>query len=133
MKLVNYSLFFCLSMMFLVFFSSCSKDDPTAPLPLPAPPTIAGAWSGALTQSGVSGSFVLNLSQDVTHFSGSGTLGAISVTISGQNNYPNVTFTGSPAGYQAFSFVGQFTSLTQITGLVNGSGFVNATVILIKN
>lgn len=133
MKSHTHLLLGCLIFFLVWCFSSCSKEGPTAPLPLPPPPSTAGSWSGTLTTSSVSGPFTLSLSQDVIQFSGSGYLGNLSVSISGENHYPNVTFTFYSSGYQPASFAGQFTTPTKMTGFVNGSGFRDATARFTKD
>ncbi len=105
--------------------SSCTKDDPTAPPPLPLPPSTTGSWTGTLEAGGRIGSFTLNLSQDVTRISGSALLGTFALSVSGEAHYPDLQFTCTAASYAPFVFVGTFTSATTISGLVNGSGFVD--------
>jgi len=133
MKRLNLLFVFSAAIILAAFVSSCSKDDPTAPLPLPPPPTTAGSWTGTLTQGSVSGPILLNLSQDIIQIKGSVTLGALTGSVSGKNLYPNVAFTCSVPGYEPFSFAGQLTSPRELTGLINGSGFTNATASLTKN
>jgi len=123
----------CTAITLSTFVASCTKDDPTAPLPLPPPPSAGGSWSGTLTVGNQVGPFSLNLVQDVFTFSGSGTLGILTVAINGENHYPNINFVCSPSGYQPFTFVGTFTSPTGLSGLINGSGFSDAPAVFTKN
>jgi hypothetical protein len=123
----------CAIVIALVLLPSCTKDNPTAPPPLPLPPSATGSWSGTLTSGGTTGPFALTLSQEITRISGSGMLGTISMTVSGEAHCPDVQFTCTAARYAPFVFTGTFTSPTTISGLVNGSGFVNAAVALTKD
>ncbi len=126
---------FALSMMIsaLLWFPSCSKDDPTAAPPLPLPPSTAGSWSGTLTSGGRTGSVSLNFTQSLTRISGSGMLGTFTMTVNGEAHYPELQFTCTVPTYAPFVFTGTFTSPTTISGTVNGSGFINAVVELTKN
>jgi len=126
-------LFFCATIIFSIFLASCAKDNPTAPPPLPLPPSTTGTWSGTLSQDNVSGTLLLDLSQDVVSFIGSGELGSLTLSVVGENHYPDISFTCSHTGYQPFTFVGTFTSPTDLSGFVNGSGFVQAVAVLTKN
>lgn len=116
-----------------VLVSSCSKDDPTAPLPLPPPPSTAGSWFGSIVEGTNVASIQLNLSQDIVLINGVGSLSGLELSVSGQNSYPGVTLLFSSPGYEPFTFAGQFVSLKKLTGIINGSGFIDATVILNRN
>lgn len=74
----------------------------------------------------LTGNFTLQLTQNLTHIEGNGVLDGTGVAIAGENNYPKVTFTCTTFQYYPFTFTGQFTSPTELSGLVNGSGFINA-------
>ena len=126
-------LFFCTIIIFSLFITSCTKDDPTSPPPLALPPSTTGSCSGTLTEGNISGTFLINVLQDVISFRGNGTLGTLSITVTGENHYPDISFSCGAAGYQPFTFAGKFTSPTELSGLVNGSGFTNAVVVLTKN
>ncbi len=117
----------------LVTVPSCTKDDPTAPPPLPLPPSTAGSWSGTLTSGGRVGSVTLDFTQDLTRISGNGMLGTFSMTVNGEAHYPDLQFTCTVPTYAPFVFTGTFTSPTTISGTVNGSGFVNAALELTRN
>jgi hypothetical protein len=119
--------------VFSISFFSCTKDDPTSSPPLPLPPSMTGTWSGILTAGNDSATFLLDLSQDVVPFSGSGDLGSLPLSVNGESHYPVVTFTCSATGYQSFSFTGTFSSPSELSGFVNGSGFIQAVVVLTRN
>lgn len=125
--------FLFITILFSSLFSSCSKDDPVSPPPLPLPPSASGAWTGTLTYAGTPGSFSLNLTQDVILFTGNGNYNGLSVSISGDNHYPDIKFAFGATNYQQATFAGKFTSPTTLSGLVNGSGFTNATAEFTKN
>jgi hypothetical protein len=133
MNKTNYLLLLCVNIILAMVISSCSKDDPTAPLPLPPPPSIAGSWTATLTQGSSTVVILFNLSQDLINIGGSGTNGSQVVSVSGQNHYPEVSLNFSVTGYKPFRFQGQFTSTSALSGLVNGSGFTNAVMNLTKN
>lgn len=126
-------LFFYFTLIFSLSLASCTKDNPTAPPPLPLPPSTSGSWSGMFTFEGVTGPFSLTLSQEVISISGNGALGSLTLSISGENHYPDLTFSCGAIGYKPFTFTGQFTSPTAFSGLINGSGFINATVAFTKD
>ena len=132
MKSKHDYIFFLLSMFFALTLGSCSKDDPTSPIPIPPPPSTAGYWFGDLTEGSLTGVIALSVTQDLVRIGGTGTLAMGGFTISGENHYPKVTMTFSSPGYYPFTFDGQFTSPTELSGLVSGSGFYNASVTLVK-
>ncbi len=95
-------------------------------------PKIDGVWSGSST--GVSYSMtVAEIDKTVT---GSATITTASVsiplTVTGTHAHPAVALTLSAAGYQPFSFNGSFETNDLITGRLNGSGFNNEEISLLR-
>jgi hypothetical protein len=106
-----------------------SCKDSTAP-----PPTLSGQWFGsASTDTGVPFSITLTLHQAADVVTGSGNLTAIGfaevLTARGTSAYPNVSLILTTVGYQPMNFTGRFANAAQVTGTLNGSGFVNAPII----
>jgi hypothetical protein len=96
-------------------------------------PTVSGRWSGLLM------GFVtvsLNLSQNRSSITGSGSILAYNETfplqVTGTNNYPNVTLTLNSVGYHPMTFTGQFYDKNTISGVINGSGFIDEPITFIR-
>ncbi len=120
-------MFVCLAFL----TAGCTKDDPTGPIPVPGPPDFSGQWSGTIDAIGAPVAFSVTDADGIIH--GSGYVGTIPVAVSGQKMYPNLKFTFSSTGFQPAVFEGKFTTLTTVTGSINGSGFVSTSVVLTKN
>jgi hypothetical protein len=116
--------------LILVLFAGCAKDDPTAPVPLPLPPSSTGTWSISL-DVGFAGT--LKISEQETMVDGTGTFLGLSTNVLGENHYPKIAFTVSSAGYKPAYFTGSFSTTKIITGVLNGSGFANTNFTLTKN
>jgi hypothetical protein len=118
---------FLINIVFLLIFSGCSKDDPTAPAPLPFPPSTQGAWSGSYSGGPP---WTVNLTENDTQISGSGIIaGSLTYGVTGKNIYPQVTMTFVLANYRPFTFTGSFVNKSMLSGVLNGSGFVNANAV----
>lgn len=116
---------------FALLTASCTKDDPTGPIPVPGPPEFSGQWSGTIDAIGAPVAFSVTDADGVIH--GSGYVGTIAVAVNGEKKYPNLKFSFSSTGFQPAVFEGKFTTLTTVTGSINGSGFVSTSVVLTKN
>jgi hypothetical protein len=108
--------------LFLVLFAlGCSEDEESNPVN-PSDPSLSGSWMG----SGGILVIDMNLTQSGTSVSGSGTMqNVLACTISGTNNYPNVSLTFSVSGAQPTTFSGTFAHKDTLSGKLNGSGFTN--------
>lgn len=121
------------AVIFVLFALACSEDEEN---PVnPSNPTLTGNWNGIGTFMGIGVIFMdANLSQSGTSISGSSHIsGAILVqdtldcTVSGNNNYPNVSLTSTapaPGGMYSLTFTGSFVNSDSLSGTFkdNGSG-----------
>lgn len=116
------------AILLILFFISCSSDDDN-----PASsnnPTVSGSWKGKATLMGISVGYLdANLSQSGTSISGSSTIHGAMVAndtldctvSSGNNNYPNVSFTSTapaPGGMYSLTFTGTFISSDSLSGSI---------------
>jgi hypothetical protein len=113
-----------------VVIMGCGDDNgPTTP----ANPTMDGTWQGVAQGLAV---FVLELSQSGTTVTGDGTISDATrvdnVTVDGSNVYPDVTLTISIVGYNPITFTGSFSDDNTVSGVLNGSGFVDEPLTLVK-
>jgi hypothetical protein len=117
-----------------VVIMGCGDDDsPTTP----ANPTMDGTWQGTI-RGGVALYSLENLSQSGNNVTG--TVIVISNTgvvfgpgsVSGTNTYPDVSLSLSIPGYQAMTFTGSFSDDNTVAGVLNGSGFVNEPLTLVR-
>lgn len=110
----------------LLVIVGCS--DGTAP----EVPSMAGSWSGNFRGATVT----FTATEDNRNIVGNGHISAgvesIALTISGTHVHPDVALTLTAIGFQEMAFSGMFSSDTQITGRLNGSGFNNEQVVLIR-
>lgn len=110
----------------IVLFSGCS--DTTAP----APPTMAGSWTGTFESSTIT----FTAAENDQTISGNGYISnggqASSLTISGTHAHPHVALTVQLAGFQDIAFSGEFVSDTEVSGRLNGSGFNDYQFVLTK-
>ena len=96
-------------------------------------PKIDGVWSGSST--GVS--YSMTVVENDKMVTGSATIivtgGSIALTVTGTHAHPSVALTLNAAGFQPFSFNGSFETDDLITGLLNGSGFDNEQISLLRS
>ena len=113
----------------LAFPIACGSD-------VSEPPTTPnGRWRG----SGVAEGLVVELDVTLTtsggSVSGSGTVGAsgsaFSLTITGTYSHPNVSLNMSATGFSTMNFAGTL-SRNEMVGTVNGSGFSNMALTLVR-
>jgi hypothetical protein len=125
-------------LLFIVFFAAvvimgCGDDDnPTTP----TNPTLDGTWQGTI-RGGIA---VVSSDLSQSENSVTGTVTVTSVlgevfgpgTVNGTNTYPNVSLTLSIPGYQVMTFTGSFSDDNTVSGVLNGSGFVDEPLTLVR-
>lgn len=94
-------------------------------------------FSASGTWQGTSGNVALQLvlAESNQQINGNGTIyvpGAVAVTATGTNVGNNVALTLKASGYQDLSFTGTILSPGSMSGSLNGSGFTNFAVTLLK-
>ena len=115
-------------LLLVIFILSCSDDDESNPVNS-NDPSLTGSWNG----TGAMLVIAMNLSQSGTSISGSGTMqGILACTISGSNNYPDVSLTFSVTGAQPTTFTGVFSQKDTVSGKLNGSGFTNYDMTFVR-
>jgi hypothetical protein len=110
---------------------ACSEEE-SNPVN-PNNPTLTDNWTGTATLLGIGVVFVnADLSQSGTSISGNAKLKQLAVqdtmdcSVSGNNNYPNVSLTFQPSGlFQPMTFTGTFVNKDSLSGKLNGSGASN--------
>jgi hypothetical protein len=126
------------AMVMVLFVISCSEEESNPANP--TNPTVTGNWEGTATLLGIGVVFVnTDLSQSGTSISGNAKLKQIGVqdtmdcSVSGNNNYPNVSIIFQPAGlYQPMTFTGSFATNDSLSGKLNGSGASNWDMTFVK-
>lgn len=114
-----------------VVIMGCGDDDsPTTP----ANPTMDGTWQGTIMQGFVL--YSLQLSQSGDTVTGNGTASYAdqvdTITINGTNTYPNVSLTLTTPGFAPYVFTGSFSDDNTVSGVLNGSGFVDEPLTLVR-
>ena len=109
--------------LFLIMFTACASN-----------PTMSGSWLGA--ESGLTLKLTLHEDSD-GNITGSGTMignngESIACDVTGTNAYPNVTLTLSSTGYYDVNFTGKFVDDDTVDGELNGSGFTNFNITLVR-
>lgn len=96
-------------------------------------PTIDGRWSG----SSAGTNYSMTVTERDKTVTGSATIsapsGSIALTVTGSHAHPAVSLTLSATGYESFNFTGNFETEDLITGRLNGSGFVNEQISLLRS
>lgn len=121
--------------IFIFLLSGCTKDDPVSNPFLPLPPSTEGQWIGIIPNDT---KFTLNVTQDRAAITGTGTVISLgngsgySCNVIGTNTYPDVALTIGVKGYIAIEMTGQFLSETEISGVLNKSGFNNFPITFTK-
>jgi len=119
----------------ILLLSGCTKDDPVSDPMLPLPPTTEGTWTGVASPYV---KMTLHINQNKGEITGSGTAirlrdGLLSNSnIEGTTMYPNVTISFGIQGYAPIEIRGKFANTNQITAELNGSGFYQIPITLIK-
>lgn len=111
-----------------IFVFNCSDDDNSNPVNSNNP-SLAGNWTG----TGAMLVIEMNLTQNGTSVSGSGTMqGILACSVSGSNNYPDVSLTFLVTGAQPTTFTGAFSHQDTVSGKLNGSGFTNYDMLFVR-
>jgi len=110
--------------------AACGKDS-TAPDP---PPSVSGSWSGS--SQGVTLNLTLQEGTDGA-VSGSGNMAGGTDNIAlvvrqGTHVHPNLTLILGATGYEDMNFTATVTTATQMAGTLNGSGFSDFDLNLVK-
>ncbi len=97
-------------------------------------PNIEGVWSG----SNAVVTFSMTVVENNKTVTGTGTItgstgGFLALTVTGTHVHPSVALTLSSPGFLPFSFNGSFETDDLITGLLNGSGFNNEQISLLRS
>jgi len=119
------------AVLLTLFLMSCSEDE-SNPVNTNNP-SITGSWKGTGTFMGIDVIFMdANFSQSGASISGSSHIsGAILVpdtldcTVSGNNNYPNVSLTSTapaPGGMYSLTFTGSFVNSDSLSGTFKDDG-----------
>lgn len=99
----------------------------------PKTPSASGTWTGVMTVGTVTLTLV---EQDGGTITGAGNLqgsgGAVSVTVTGTHVHPSITLTMQSTGFKDMNYTGQFVNDNAISGNLNGSGFNNETLTLMR-
>ncbi len=114
MKLLHYLIFICLLIV------GCEKSDPMSPLPVPKPPLFSGNWSE------LSSAISFSIVEKDNKLYGTCVIGEIAMAANGDQHYPLVSLQMEKRGYYPASFSGKFVHPDTISGVMNGSGFVEA-------
>ena len=99
----------------------------------PRTPSASGTWTGVVN----GGTFTLTLAeQNGGTLTGAGSLqgsgGAVSVTVTGTHVHPSISLTIKSTGFEDLNYTGQFVNDNAISGNLNGSGFNNETLTLMR-
>lgn len=96
-------------------------------------PKLEGTWSGS--NAGVN--YSMTVTENDKTISGSATIiaadASISLTVVGSHVHPTVSLMLSAAGFESFTFAGAFETDDLITGRLNGSGFQNEQISLLRS
>ena len=116
----------------LVLAMACGGNGPTTP-PV-AVEAIAGSWTGQVPVGGAGyATLTLTLTHSNGNVSGNGMMGVgttqLPQTVTGSYVGSTISLTLTSTGYSPMNFTGQV-GTNRMTGLLNGSGFVNAAVTL---
>lgn len=113
-----------------VSLMACGGDS-TEPAPTP---TATGTWIGSATGVTLTATITESASGSL---SGSGNFngpeGAVAVTITGTHTHPSISFTMTSTGFTDVNYAGSFTGNNTIQGTLNGSGFVNFALTLLRS
>lgn len=117
-----------MALLLMLFVLGCSEEEEN---PVnPSNPTVSGSWKGKATFMGITVGYLdATLSQSGISISGSSCIhGAIvandtldCTVSSGNNNYPNVSFTSTapaPGGMYSLTYTGTFVSSDSLSGSI---------------
>lgn len=110
-----------------VCLAACGGDDPSGP----PYASLTGDWRGSL--AGLT--FRMDVTDDDGLISGTGTLSGtatLSFNVAGDHDHPDVDFEGIATGFENFEFDGRFLHEDTVRGRVNGSGFSDDVLLLIR-
>lgn len=117
----------CSIVVLLVLLTAgCEQSDPTAPVPLPNPPSFSGNWTG------VASDISFSITESDYKLSGTCVYLGLSLVVNGEQGYPNVSLRLDRAGFYPADFHGTFSHPDTVTGFLNGSGFTNARVTITR-
>jgi hypothetical protein len=98
--------------------------------------SVSGRWLGTITSGTATASFNLTLAQTGTSVTGNGTiitsLESVALSTTGTFVAPNLSLTISAQGYQEMNYSGRLVTDIQIDGTLNGSGFNNRVVNIVR-
>jgi hypothetical protein len=98
--------------------------------------SVSGRWLGTITSGGATATFNLTLAQTGTSVTGNGTivtsLESVALSASGTFVTPNLSLTISAQGYEQMNYSGRLVTDIQIDGTLNGSGFNNHVVNIVR-
>jgi hypothetical protein len=116
--------FSCICILTFLLLSGCEQSEPTAPVPLPNPPSFSGNWTG------VASDISFSITESDYKLSGTCVYLGLSLVVNGEQGYPNVSMRLDRAGFYPADFHGTFTHPDTVVGFLNGSGFTNARVVI---
>ena len=115
--------------------TGCDSSDPEPP-PEPEPIRISGRYDGTANVDGLAVTLETTLSEISNSVSGSGTLrisNPVAVTATGSHVPPDFNITFRATGLEDLNYAGTTNSTASVmTGRLNGSGFVNIPLTLIR-
>jgi hypothetical protein len=116
------------ALLLILFILGCSEDEEN---PVNSNnPTVSGSWKGKATFMGITVGYLdANLSQSGTSVTGNSCIHGVIVAndtlnctvSSGNNNYPNVSFTSTapaPGGMYSLTYTGTFVSSDSLSGSI---------------
>ncbi len=111
----------------IVIINGCEKSSPTAPLPIPNPPSFSGNWTA------VSSDLTFSVIEKDNKLYGTCVYLNLVFVANGDENYPNVSLKLERAGFYPATYTGIFIHPDTINGNLNGSGFVNANMVIARH
>jgi photosystem II stability/assembly factor-like uncharacterized protein len=112
-------------------FTACEKDySVTLTQPTILPASSEGSWAGMVSHDYP---LTLDLSESNHKITGIGNLAGLSISVLGENRYPNITLTISSPVYQPAIITAKFSDPFSFSGVLEGSGFNNATAEFFRN
>jgi hypothetical protein len=121
----------CLFVLVGFALAGCGSGESTAPTDSP---DVAGTWSGKVASStGATATLAFTVTEHDRKVSGSGSLtigtSSLGLSVSGTYAAPTVSLTISSQGFEPMTLAATI-SQTDMTGTIDGSGFVNRAITL---